>query len=87
MCSRSSRAWGVATQAMRLLIQTAREMSSRRYLVAFPSTDNGPSNAVTKKLGFELLREIDSEYPPGSGKFLHNNVWRLDLGSTRESAE
>lgn len=78
---------GVATQAMKLMIQTASEMSSRRYLVAFPSTDNGPSNAVAKKLGFELVKEVDSEYPPGSGKFLHSNVWRLDLGPAQVSAE
>jgi len=67
---------GVATQAMKLMIQTASEMSSRRYLVAFPSTDNGPSNAVAKKLGFELvkrkstrsiLQEAGSSYTATSG--------------------
>jgi RimJ/RimL family protein N-acetyltransferase len=74
---------GVATQAMRLMIQIVSGLSGYKYIVAFPSTDNGPSNAIARKLGFELVKEIDSEYPPDSGKLLHNNVWRLDLRSTR----
>lgn len=73
---------GVATQAIRLMIQVVSELSSHRYLVAFPSTDNGPSNAIPRKLGFELVKEIDVEYPPNSGKLLHNNVWRLNPETT-----
>ncbi len=72
---------GVATQAVRLMIQLLGNRPSHRFLVAFPSTDNGPSNAIARKLGFERVKEIDSEYPPHSGKFLHNNVWRLTLPS------
>ncbi len=72
---------GVATQAMKLMIQLVSRRSGRRCLVAFPSTDNGPSNAVARKLGFELVREMDVEYPRNSGKFLHNNAWRLRLPS------
>jgi hypothetical protein len=44
---------------------------------AFPSVDNGPSNAICKKLGFILLGEEDFEYPKGS--FMRSNDWRLDL--------
>ena len=72
---------GVATQGMKLLILMVRQRAGRRCLVAFPSTDSGPSNALARRLGFELLKEIDSEYPPNSGMFLHNNVWRLPLSS------
>ncbi len=72
---------GVATQAVMLMIEVVGRLSSRRYLVAFPSTDNGPSNAIARKLGFERVKEVDLEYPPKSGKFLHNNVWRLRLPS------
>jgi len=46
---------------------------------AFPSVDNPPSNAICRKLGFELLEAIDFEYPPGSGGVLRCNDWRLDL--------
>lgn len=70
---------GVASKAMEKLIDVVSRLTTHRYLVAFPSSDNGPSNAVARKVGFELVKEIDSEYPPNSGKFLHNNVWRLDL--------
>ncbi len=70
---------GVATHAMKMLIQVVGKRPIHRYLVAFPSTDNGPSNAVARKLGFERVKEIDLEYPPKSGKFLHNNVWRFTL--------
>ncbi len=72
---------GVATQAVKLMIQVVSRLLSHRSLVAFPSTDNGPSNAIARKLGFELVKEIDAEYPPNSGKFLHNNVWRFNLPS------
>ncbi|MDG6902583.1 MAG: GNAT family N-acetyltransferase [Nitrososphaerota archaeon] len=70
---------GVATQAMKLMIQLVKGVPGHRNMVAFPSTSNGPSNAVARKVGFDLVREIDSEYPKKSGKFLHNNAWRLDL--------
>lgn len=69
---------GVATQAMKQMIQIVGKRSNHRSLVAFPATDNGPSNAIARKLGFEHVKEIDIEYPQHSGKFLHNNVWRLN---------
>ncbi len=72
---------GVATQAVKLLIQVVSGQPSHRYLVAFPAMDNGPSNAIARKLGFERVKEIDFEYPRNSGKFLHNIVWRLALPS------
>ena len=71
---------GVATHAMRLLIQVVGRLD-RRFLFAFPSTNNAPSKAIARKLGFEHIKEVDTEYPPGSGKILHNSVWRLDLNA------
>jgi hypothetical protein len=47
------------------------------YLHAFPSVDNGPSNAVCRKAGFTLLEQVDIDYPPGV--FRLSNDWRLDL--------
>ena len=48
-----------------------------RYLHAFPSVENAPSNAICRKLGFELLEECDFEFPPGH--HMRCNDWRLDL--------
>jgi RimJ/RimL family protein N-acetyltransferase len=73
---------GVATEATRQLIGVVSKLQSHRFLMAFPSEDNRPSNAIPKKLGFELVRDVEFEYPHGSGKFLHNNVWQLTLPST-----
>jgi RimJ/RimL family protein N-acetyltransferase len=45
---------------------------------AFPSVDNAPSNAICRKLGFELLEEsLEFEYPKGN--VLRCSDWRLDL--------
>ena len=49
----------------------------RRFVHAFPSVDNAPSNAVCRKTGFVLLGDYEFEYPPGS--FMRCNDWRLDL--------
>ena len=51
--------------------------SSNRFVHAFPSVDNPPSNALCRKLGFTLIEECEFEYPKGS--FMQCNDWRLDL--------
>ena len=66
---------GIATAAMRLLLEVIRADGKRHYVHAFPSVDNAPSNAVCRKLGFELLGPHDFEYPPGHP--LRCNDWRL----------
>jgi RimJ/RimL family protein N-acetyltransferase len=48
-----------------------------RFLHAFPSVGNAPSNAICRKLGFTLLEECEFEYPPGT--FMQCNDWCLDL--------
>jgi RimJ/RimL family protein N-acetyltransferase len=68
---------GIATAAMELLIPMARAARSHEAMHAFPSVDNGPSNAICRKLGFELLGECQFEYP--KGHWMHCNDWRLDL--------
>jgi RimJ/RimL family protein N-acetyltransferase len=68
---------GIASAATRLVIEEARAQRRHRYLHAFPSVDNAPSNAICRKLGFELLGACDFEYPPGN--LLRCNDWRLDL--------
>ena len=67
---------GYATEAMLLLLDVIRE-DTLRPVHAFPSVDNAASNAVCRKLGFELLGAVDLEYPPGNP--LRCNDWRLSL--------
>lgn len=69
---------GIATTATRTLVDHVAKLSLR-FLFAFPSVNNGPSNAICRKLGFTLIGETDNEYPPKSGRRLRVNVWRLDL--------
>ena len=68
---------GVAVAGTRLVIDAARDERRHRYLHAFPSVENAPSNAICRKLGFELLGEFDFEYPPGHP--MRCNDWRLEL--------
>jgi RimJ/RimL family protein N-acetyltransferase len=44
---------------------------------AFPNVDNEASNAICRKLGFELLEAREFEYP--KGHLMTCNDWRLDL--------
>ncbi|MFF4173743.1 GNAT family N-acetyltransferase [Streptomyces sp. NPDC001744] len=55
----------------------ARATGLRRFLHAFPSTDNAASNAVCRGAGFELRGERDFAYPPG--RPMRCNDWRFGL--------
>jgi RimJ/RimL family protein N-acetyltransferase len=68
---------GIAAAATAQAIAHARGDGGRRWLHAFPSVENAASNAICRKLGFELVEEIEFEYPPGS--MMRCNDWRLDL--------
>lgn len=68
---------GIAGRAAALLIEVLRGERRHRYLHAFPAPDNAASNAICRKLGFELMAECDFEYPPGN--VMRSNDWRLDL--------
>jgi RimJ/RimL family protein N-acetyltransferase len=68
---------GIAGLATARLIEVARAENERRFMHAYPSVENAPSNAICRKLGFTLLGEHEFEYPPGS--FMRCNDWRLDL--------
>jgi RimJ/RimL family protein N-acetyltransferase len=68
---------GVAGRATAQLIEVARTEDDRRFMHAYPSVENAPSNAICRKLGFVLLGEHEFEYPPGS--FMRCNDWRFDL--------
>jgi RimJ/RimL family protein N-acetyltransferase len=68
---------GIAAAATRIALASAKEDGRYRYVHAFPSVANAPSNAICRKVGFELLGEKAFEYPPGTP--LRCNEWRFDL--------
>ena len=70
---------GIATAATRLIIEHVSRLHSHRYLYAFPSVENGPSNAICRKLRFTQLEARDFEYPHKSGKYIRCNIWQLNL--------
>ena len=72
---------GIATRALELVSERARAEQKHQYMHAFPSRDNVASNVICKKTGFVLQSEIDFEYPPGTGRFMRSNDWRLDLNT------
>jgi RimJ/RimL family protein N-acetyltransferase len=72
---------GVARAAAALTIDEAQRRHRHRYMHAFPGVDNAASNALCSSLGFELLGEVQVEYPKGS--MMASNDWRLDLGAQR----
>jgi RimJ/RimL family protein N-acetyltransferase len=70
---------GIATIATAQLIELLRTARKRRYLYAYPSVENGASNAICRKLGFEVVGVTEYEYPVDSGNILRCNDWRLEL--------
>lgn len=68
---------GTATAAIEAVIRRARQERKHRYLHAYPSVGNPPSNAVCRKAGFSLMGECDFEYPPG--RPMRCNDWRVEL--------
>jgi RimJ/RimL family protein N-acetyltransferase len=68
---------GVARAATVQAVARAGAHGRRRFVHAFPSVDNAPSNAICSRTGFTLLGPCDFEYPPGHP--MRCNDWRLDL--------
>ena len=69
---------GIAGEATAQAIELAREEGKHRFVHAFPSVENVPSNAICRKLGFTLVAEdVAFEYPKGST--MRCNDWRFDL--------
>ena len=67
----------VATRATALVVERARAEGTYQFIHAFPSVENGPSNAICPKVGFTFHEQVEFEYPPGH--FMRCNDWRLDL--------
>jgi RimJ/RimL family protein N-acetyltransferase len=68
---------GIAAAATAEAAALAAADGRHRFMHAFPSVDNAPSNAICRKLGFELLGPVEFEYP--KGHLMTCNDWRLDL--------
>ncbi len=74
---------GIAAAATAQAIDLARRDGYHRFMHAFPNVENAPSNAICRKLGFELLEACEFEFP--KGHFMTCNDWRLDLQGVRRS--
>jgi RimJ/RimL family protein N-acetyltransferase len=68
---------GIAVAAAAQAIELAKRGDRHRFMHAFPNVANAPSNAICRKLGFELLQACEFEFP--KGHFMTCNDWRLDL--------
>jgi RimJ/RimL family protein N-acetyltransferase len=72
---------GLASQAVRLVLDRARESGRWDVIHAYPGVSNAASNAICRKMGFEKLEECDIDY---SGRILRCNHWRIRLGRSEE---
>lgn len=68
---------GIAFSATMLMLDAARALDRHRFVDAFPSVDNAPSNALCKSIGFTTFGEADVEYP--KGHVMRSVHWRYDL--------
>lgn len=69
---------GLASAAVKEAVELARATGRRDTIHAFPSVENGPSNAICRKAGFDLLGPVQFEYP--KGHWMECNDWRLAIG-------
>ncbi len=74
---------GIASAATAQAIAMAKSDGKHRFMHAFPSVDNPPSNALCRRLGFTLIEECAFEYP--KGRFMQCMDWRLDLSAGNET--
>ena len=72
---------GIATRGTAQCLDLAAAVGGYETIHAYPSVDNVPSNALSRTLGFELLREERFEYP--KGHWMTCNDWSLDLTRRR----
>jgi RimJ/RimL family protein N-acetyltransferase len=68
---------GIASAGTVAAVAAARAERARRFLHAYPSVENAPSNAVCRKAGFVLQGSYEFEYP--EGHLMLCNDWRVDL--------
>lgn len=57
---------GIATRAVRLLLEKIAVEAPDRAILAYPAVVNEASNAVCRKAGMTLIGEAVVEFPPGN---------------------
>ena len=67
---------GIASQAVREVLERAREERKFGQIHAFPAITNGPSNKICEKTGFTNLGQCEVEF---AGRGFRRNHWRIDL--------
>ena len=67
---------GIASDALKLLIELARAEPQFERIHAFPPVSNTPSNALCRKFDFTLGEQREFSY---SGRTLYCNHWSLAL--------
>ena len=70
---------GIAPAAVAAMLDIARAAGESLPVHGYPRVDNPASNAVCRKAGFTLVREVDFEVTPGNT--LHTNDWVVELAS------
>ncbi|MFC8451122.1 GNAT family N-acetyltransferase [Kitasatospora sp. NPDC057223] len=68
---------GFGRDAVRSLLELAREDGRWGLVHAFPGVPNAPSNGICRSLGFTFVGEQEVEF---AGRLLRTNHWTLDLG-------
>ncbi|MGH8835254.1 MAG: GNAT family N-acetyltransferase [Actinomycetes bacterium] len=71
---------GIASQALAMVLDLAKADTRVDAVHALPNIENPASNAICRKLGFELLGERDGGY---GGHRFRTNHWRLDMRTYR----
>jgi RimJ/RimL family protein N-acetyltransferase len=72
---------GIATLATARCMEIAAAETDYRTIHAFPSVDNAASNAVCRKLGYEIVETSEFEYPVGH--WMTCNDWSFELDRLR----
>jgi RimJ/RimL family protein N-acetyltransferase len=72
---------GYASRALQMLLERARVDGRWGAIHAFPGVTNGPSNALCRKFGFELIGERSVDY---GGRSLLCNHWILAPSEPQE---
>jgi RimJ/RimL family protein N-acetyltransferase len=66
---------GLAKQAVRMLLELAREDGGWGLVHAFPATTNSPSNGICRSLGFTFAGEREVTF---AGRVLRTNHWVIN---------
>lgn len=69
---------GLATSAVRALLERGRADGRWGVVHAFPGLTNAPSNGICRSLGFTLLGERVTAF---AGRKLRSNHWTIDLNA------